>query len=153
MIECNPQTFFSWSFTAYGLSTGTASIKYQWLSEQGSIITAHRQYDIVKHGIMSGRWTQEESGQVIAVAQKPSPFSRSFNLRHASLELTLQAATAFTRNFEILLKGEVIGHIQPAHMFTRRATVVCPLTIPEDLQLFLFWLVGLSWKRSSESND
>ena len=152
-IECLPKSLCSWDFTARGLSSGGATVEYNWLTEQGRIIDAHRTFDIRKHGAFSGHWTLEQAGEVVAEAHKPSAMFRSFEVTGGAMQFTLRAESALTRAFEITVGQETIGSIRPAHAFTRRATIHCADTIPEHLQLFAFWLVGLTWRRSASSNS
>ena len=153
MIECLPRSLCSWDFTARGLSSGLATVEYDWLTEQGRIIDAHVAYDIRKHGLFSGRWTLEQAGRVVAEAHKPSAMFRSFEVASEAVHFTVRAESALARCFEITVGQQIVGSIRPAHVFTRRATIQCAGIIPERLQLFAFWLVGLTWRRSASSNS
>lgn len=152
MIECLPKSICSWDFTAE-LSSSTASVEYDWLTEQGQIILGNMGYDIRKHGVFSGRWTLEQSGRIVAEAHKPSAMFRSFEIDCHDAHFTVRAESALTRAFEIVLDERVIGYIRPMHAFTRRASIQCDGSIPELMQLFSFWLVGLTWRRSASSNS
>lgn len=153
MIECLPKSLCSWDFTAEGLSSGSTIIEYDWFTEHGRIIGAHRKYDIRKHGAFSGRWTLEQGRDVAAEAHKPSAMFRSFEITSQAAHLTVRAESAFTRAFEIMAGQHVVGSIKPAHAFTRRATIQCSSDIPEHIQLFCFWLVGLTWRRTARNNS
>jgi hypothetical protein len=151
MIRCLPRSLCSWDFTVIGLSSGTAIVEYDWLTEQGRIVVAHHDYRIRKQGVLSGRWTFEQPGRVIADAHKPSALSRTFHVSGgtAGPNLTLRAESAFFRAFEIISERRVVGRISPVHPFTRRSTIHCSSEIPEHLQLFAFWMAGLAWRRSA----
>jgi len=155
MINCQPRSLCSGDFTASGLSSGGATVEYDWFTEQGRIVIAQNAYDIRKHGVFSGHWTYEQCGRLVADAHKPSAMFRTFDIscRSEGLSLTLQAESAFHRAFEIISEQRVVGRIAPAHPFTRRATIQCSDVVPEHLQLFLFWLAGLAWRRSARSNS
>jgi hypothetical protein len=153
MIECLPKSLCSWDFNAGGLSSGSATIEYDWFTEQGRIVHSHIGYDIRKHGVFSGHWTLEQAGSVVAEALKPSAMFRSFEVTSQSVHFTVRAESALARAFEILVGQQVVGTIRPAHAFTRRATIQCSDAIPEHIQLFSFWLVGLTWRRSASSNS
>lgn len=153
MIDCLPRSLCSWDFTASGLSCGTAILEYDWITDQGRILTPRIGYDIRKHGVFSGRWTFEQSGHVVADAQKPSAMFRTFEISTEGVHLTLQAESAFQRVFEVLIDQQIVGRIAPIHAFTRRATIQCADVIPENIQLFAFWLVGLTWRRSARNNS
>jgi hypothetical protein len=155
MIDCLPKSLCSWDFTASGLSSGLATLEYDWLTEQGRIVIGGSDYDIRKHGVFSGHWTYEQSGYLVADAHKPSAMFRTFDIscKSEGLVLTLQAESAFQRAFEISSGERVVGRISPAHPFTRRSTIECSDVVPEHLQLFAFWLAGLAWRRSARNNS
>lgn len=149
VIECLPNSLCSWDYTMRGLSTGHAAIAYDWLTEQGVIASGNMEYDIRKHGFFSGQWTLEQSEHVIADAQKPSALTRTYEVSSGDLHFTLRAQSPFHRAFEIMSGNQLLGRILPAHAFTRRAVIDCSPTVPEPIQLFSFWLVALSWRRSA----
>ena len=153
MIECLPRSLCSWNFSAGGLSTGPALVEYDWFTEQGRIVSGDIAYEIRKHGMLSGRWTLEQAGAVVAEAHKPSAMFRSFEIGCQGMHFTVRAESAVRRAFDIIIDQRVAGSIRPAHAFTRRATIECPEIIPEHIQLFAFWLVGLTWRRSARSNS
>ena len=155
MIHCLPQSLCSWDFTVLGLSSGAATVEYDWLTEQGRMVIAHQECEVRKQGVFSGHWTCEQGGRVLAEALKPSAMFRTFEIscRGEGPGLTLAAESAFHRAFEILQERRVVGRISPAHPFTRRATIQCSEGVPEHLQLFAFWLAGLAWRRSARSNS
>lgn len=153
MIECLPRSLCSWDFTAEGLSSGCAAVEYDWFTEQGRIGGAGMDYEIRKHGVFSGRWTLEQTGVVVAEAHKTSAMFRTFEIASQQAHFTVRAESALTRAFDIMLGGQVVGDIRPAHAFTRRAVIRCSDMIPEHLQLFSFWLVALTWRRSARNNS
>jgi hypothetical protein len=110
-------------------------------------------YDIRKHGVFSGRWTLEQAGMVVAESHKTSAMFRTFEIAGQQALFTVQAESALTRAFEIMLGGQVVGDIRPAHAFTRRVTIRCSDMIPEHLQLFFFCLVALTWRRRARNNS
>jgi hypothetical protein len=155
MLQCQPKSICSCDFYVYGLSVGGADTEYNWFTEQGRIIIAEDIFEVKKQSIFLGHWTYEQHGRVIADAQKPSAFFRTFDISYGSegQSITLQAVSAFSRVFEIISEGRVVGSIAPAHPFTRRATIECSDSIPENIQLFAFWLAVITWKRSARNSN
>lgn len=153
MIVCTPKSIWSWNFNASGLASGNATVETYWLTEQGKIIYADVVYEIRKHGVFSGHWTMDRGGRVISEARKTSAMFRSFQISGDGIGFSLQAASPFTRVFEIGNGEQIVGRIQPAHAFTRRSFIECTDSIPELVQLFAFWLVVLTWKRSANKNS
>lgn len=152
MIHLIPKSLCSWDFHATGLSNGTASVEYNWASEQGRILMAHASYEVRKMGIFSGHWTLEQDASVVAEAHKPSPMFRSFEVTGCSDHLTVRAESPVSRVFEIEAGKRVIGQVRPDHAFTKHSTVECPDSVPEHIQLFAFWLAVLTWKRAANNN-
>jgi hypothetical protein len=130
---------------------GSTAVEFNFFTEQGMIRMGPRTMQVVKHGPMSGRWTLEEAGQVVAEAQKPNAFFRSFELRAESTLFTVEAQSPFVRAFDIRVEGRTVGTIRPAHPFTRRAFVECSPEVSEAGQLFSFWLAALAWRRAANS--
>lgn len=151
MIECVPISFFSGNFEVRGLASGAAIVEYRVFSEQGRIFCGGREYVIRKHGVFSGHWTLECADAVVASGRKVSAMCRHFEVAGESLELTLRAESVMTRAFEIKSGYTLLGSIRPVHAFTRKATIQCAESVPECIQLFCFWLVALTWKRSSNA--
>ena len=153
MIECLPKSICSRNYTVRGLAGGAASVEYDWVTEQGSINGQQMYYEIRKQGTFSGRWTLEQDGVVMAEGHKPSAMRRRFEVSSQAQNFTLRPESAFTRAFEIVVGERAVGSVRPAHAFTRRATVRCAETIPEHLQIFSFWLVGLMWRRRKRNHS
>jgi hypothetical protein len=153
MLTCIPQSLCTWDFRVLGASAGAAALTFNFLTEQGTISLGSNDFTVRKHGPMSGRWTLEHENQIAAEAHKPSAMFRAFELRVQDVQVAVKAQSPFTRCYDILSGGCVVGSIRPAHAFTRRAFVDCEAGIPELAQLFAFWLAVLTWRRSANSSS
>ena len=151
MIQCLPMSICPRDFIAHGLASGAATVEYNSFTEQGRILCAGVLYEVRKHGLLSGHWTLERNGTVVADARKDSAMFRRFEVSGESLHLTLRAESSMSRAFEISCGKHPLGSIRPAHPFTRRANILCADTVPEHLRLFCFWLVGLLWRRAENN--
>ncbi|MDB6174887.1 MAG: hypothetical protein JWL59_4198 [Chthoniobacteraceae bacterium] len=152
-ITCIPKSLCSWDFQVSGISTGLATLTFDFFSEQGSVFIGGTEYSVRKHGLFSGHWSLERGGEIFVDAKKPSAMFRSFELRAGDIQLTLKAHSAFTRSYDIVTDGAVAGTIKPAHAFTRRAFIECNEPVPEIAQLFAFWLVVLTWRQAARNNN
>lgn len=150
MLTCLPKSLCSRDFRILGASE-EAVVSFNALTEQGSISLGAAEYAIRKHGLMSGRWSLVYEGQTVAEARKPRAMSRSIDVQVAGEQFKLQPQSAFTRAFDLFLEGQAVGVIRPAHAFTRRAFVECRSPLPEEVQLFLFWLAALMWRRDEDT--
>lgn len=152
MLTCLPRSLCSWDFFVEGADGGPAYLAMKLMTEQGSVEFGER-FEIRKHGPVTGYWTLERSGEPVGDAQKLNPFTRSFDLRVGSDAFGLSAESAFTRAFDLHSGGSVVGAIWPAHAFTRRAFVECAPGVPELAQLFAFWLVVVTWRRTRNDGN
>ena len=149
MLTCLPQSLCSWDFRVPDAASGPAALTFNFFSEQGSLTLGGLEHSVRKHGPLSGHWTLERAGAVSAEARKPNALSRSFEVRCGDAPLRVEAQSASTRSFNLLAAGSVVGTIQPAHPFTRRAFIECGAAVPELAQLFSFWLVVVTWRRAA----
>jgi hypothetical protein len=46
-----------------------------------------------------------------------------------------------------------LGLIEPQGLLTRKAAISLPDTIPLPIQIFVIWLVLVSWKRESDAGS
>ncbi len=122
------------------------------MTEQGSIEIDAQRLAVVKHGVMSGDWSLNASGETIATAVKPNPFTRRFELT-ASQDSYELAAKAMSRRFDLRQDGTTVASIAPDHLLTRRSSVQVDESIPIELTAFAFWLAVLCWKRAARSSS
>jgi len=153
VLTCLPKSLCSWDYRVLGAEDGPAELTFSWVSEQGTIRFGADEFEVVKHGPLSGHWTLESGGQVIASAQKPSAVFRAYELSMAGADFAVKPQSAFTRCFDIEFAGQVVGSIRPAHPFTRRAFIECNSQVPELVQLFAFWLTAIAWRRAAQNNN
>jgi len=152
MLTCTKR-YFSWDFRIKGASAEDTEITFNAFSEQGNIYIGQEEYAVVKHGLLSGRWTLEYDDEVIAEAHKPHPLYRRFELKSFDLRYKLQARSALGRTFDILSDDQPIGEIRPAHPFTYRTRIQCKPEVHELVQLFAFWLAAMTWQRQAKNTS
>jgi hypothetical protein len=152
MLTCVPTSLCSWNYRVRG-PAGEGATTINVLSEQGSLSLGGAAYEVVKHGPMSGFWTLEANGEIVAEARKPSVMFRTVVVTCGEAALRVQAASAFTRTFELIIGESVVGSVRPVHLFTRRALMECDAAVPQLAQMFAFWLVVLSWRRTANKDS
>ncbi|MCK4998048.1 MAG: hypothetical protein KAS23_00885 [Anaerohalosphaera sp.] len=150
MLSAVPCSFFSWGFKVYCDSELLAIIDVAWLSEGGSFDYQGNTYNLRKAGFLSTEFSIEENGSVIASASKTAMI-RLFEVDYNNTQYTLRAASPLTRKFVIECGNEKIGQIAPNVFFARSCSIEIPDDIPIPVQMFMFWLVILMWRRSSNS--
>lgn len=151
-LTCLPESICSWNYKIiFADSKTTASAQFDIWSEQGGI-TLNSNYYSIQHARLSDKWTLESKGRVVAVAIKPNPFGRLFKVSYDSQNLVLRADSPFTRSFLIEQDDKLLGTIRPRHAFTKRASIDCPSSIAIPVQIFMFWLTVLIWKRAENNS-
>jgi len=152
MIRCTPRSLCSWDYDLNG-EGHQAVVEFNWGSEQGMIRAGGKHFDVCKQGVMSGHWTLEHSGVRVASGIKTSVFTRGFEIESPMGSLELLAQSAFSRSFALERAGRTIAVIEPAHAFTKRATIE---TAERDCDFptlaFAFWLTAINWRRAASNN-
>jgi hypothetical protein len=151
MLTAVPKRWFSWDFTVMEGSQAVAEIDISWWRERGMLTVQGVNYRVYREGRMSGEFILESADSVMARAEKPSAFHRSFTIDHEGRRYTLQAKTVFGRGFLLLEGDREIGSLSPEGIFTRRAIVDFPQALPLPVRVFIIWLAVILWKRESDS--
>ncbi len=152
MLLCTPRSAFSKQFYVTGEGGARGEVEFRIATEQGAIAWAGTTYEVRKHGPASGYWTLEDGEEILADARKLSVFRRKILIETSGLKLELLPRSSLRRAFDVLENGQVIGSIEPAHAFTRRAFLEFGPAVPVHIQLFCFWMVALLWRRARRNS-
>lgn len=153
-LTCLPQSVFSWNYTVtLADSDITALVELDFWGEQGSI-SFNSSYYRVQHSWLSKEWSLNLDDRIVAVAVKPNPVSRFFEISYDNQNLVLRAKSLWTRSFLIEQNDRLLGTIQPIHLhFTLGASIDCSSSITIPIQIFMFWLTVLMWKRAADASN
>lgn len=151
MLRAVPKSWFSSEYRVLENNATVAIIDLSWWREAGELTVGGSTYRVYREGLMSGPFVLESGGAIIARAEKPRAFYRSFLVEHDEKEYTLEAESALYRKFVLSEGGERIGSVYPEHALTRKAVVDFPEEIPLAVRIFMFWLVMILWKRASDA--
>ncbi len=151
MLKAIPNHWFSWDFTVMEGSQSVADIDVSSWREKGLLTVQGVTYEVYREGLMSGAFILESAGSVLARAEKPSAFRRSFIIEHVGRQYTLCATSAFRREFLLSEDSREIGSLSPEGIFTRRTRVDLPEELPLPVKVFIIWLSIILWKRESDS--
>lgn len=151
MLTCLPQSICSWNYLITEPDIA-ASIEFDFWTEQGKITLGSDLY-FVQHTWLSGEWSFVSENSILALAVKPNPFTRIFQISCGNDSLILKAESPLTRSFLIEQSSVLLGTISPMHPFTRRAFIDCSQSLAIPIQLFLFWLVVLMWRRAANNSN
>ena len=147
IVRSNSLFLWDYSFFVDGNSIG--AMKFNLLSENGSIAIDGKHHEVRKGGVFSGTWSVIHAGEVIETAHKPSMFARRMDLERE--RLTIRPRSAFGRTFIIEKNAREVGRIEPHHIFTSSHTIRLGVEIPLVESAFMSWLSVLSWRRSSRN--
>lgn len=153
MLRAEPKGFFSWDFRVYDGGQEIAEISLDWWTESAEVLIAGENCRVYREGLLSGAFNFEVRGVVVARAEKPSAFFRRFLVRSDGREYDLKARSPFTRRFGLYESGRLVGTIEPMGWFTRKAVIALPDDTPSPVQVFMFWLVWIMWRRAARSSS
>ena len=152
-IQAKPKSIFSWSFDLFVDHELLTTMDMRWFKEGGLFHWNDCEYRLGRENLWSGDFFLNKDERQIAKATKTSPFARKFILKLTAGELVLSAVHPLTRVFHLTDGNNVIGIIKPDHILTRQCTIQLPDTLCVPEQVFIFWLVVLMWRRSTNSNN
>jgi len=151
MLKAVPKSWFSSDYKLLENDTTVTIIDSSWWREAAELTIKGSTYRVYREGLMSGSFVLEGDGSILARAEKPSAFYRSFVVEHGGKKYTLEAESAMFRKFVLSEGGQQIGSVYPEHALTRKAVVAFPEEIPLAVRVFMFWLVMILWKRDSDA--
>lgn len=151
MLTAVRKGWFSWDFTIADGTRPVADVDMSRWGESGEVKVGAVAYHVSREGRFSGDFLISGAGSTLARARKPSPFSRTFEIRHEGQQYVLRKASFFGRGF-VLLKGDrQVGSVSRMALFSRSALIDLPDELPLAVQVFITWLVFVSWKRSARA--
>jgi hypothetical protein len=151
MLKAVPKSWLSSDYKLLENDTTVTIIDSSWWREAAELTIKGSIYRVYREGLMSGSFVLEGGGSILARAEKPSAFYRSFLVEHGGKKYTLEAESAMLRKFVLSEGGQQIGSVYPEHALTRKAVVAFPEEIPLAVRVFMFWLVMILWKRASDA--
>ena len=151
MLECVPQSIFSWTFDILGAPEGPGTVAFNVFTEQGTLTLGTDPFAVEKPSLLSGTWRLLHDGRPIAEASKTSAFRRRFAISGVGGNWVAQA-TSLGRSFELLDGDTAVGVIKPNSAFGYRSYVDCDPRVPALDQIFAFWLVVMAWRRAAKSD-
>jgi hypothetical protein len=147
-----PSHWYSWDFFVTDDGRQLAEFNLSSWREKGVVWVDDIAYSLDRESPL-GDFVLEHAGSVIARATKPSAFRREFVIRYKEKPYTLQAQSAFSRNYVVLDGSTEIGSIAPESLFTRTASVMLPDDWPFLLKSLAMWLTIIQWKRGAAAGS
>ena len=151
MLTAVPKSWFSWDFTVMDGTRAVGDIDVSCWREKGVITVEGADYRVYREGLMTGDFILASDDKVLVRAKKPSAFRRAFIVEYAGKQYTLRPTSAWGRAFALLDGDRVVGMLSPRGIFTRRAAIELPETMPLSVRIFIIWLAVIIWKRESDA--
>ncbi len=149
MLRAIPKSWYSQDYVILENDTKIASVDFAMWREAAELTTRDASFRMFREGLINGSFVLKAGVSTVALAEKPSAFSRLFRVTHAGKQYTLEAGAVFGRKFVVSNGQNQIGSIFPEHCLSRKAVVDLPEDIPLAVRIFMFWLVMVLWKRAS----
>lgn len=176
VFDCSLQSFVSWNYViTVSDSDFTASVEFDDWGEEGKITLPSSHYkvkdkfsisdqeytNLAQSGLASysekglfvwldGEWLLEKDDQVVAIARKANPLTRVFKVFHQEQIFLLKAKYPFTKSFVVEQNNQLLGTIRPKNYWTKQAIIDCSSSISVPMQIFMFWLTSLMWRRDEQ---
>jgi hypothetical protein len=147
ILQVAPTHWYSHDFTVHHASRQLADVDVAFWREEGLLTAEGVRYRVCRESWMSGVFVLQRDGSVIARAEKPSAFFRTYLIRYGDRQYTLRARSAFQRAFVLLDGSRQIGTIEPHNPFTNKATADLPESWPPAVRAFVIWLTMIQWRR------
>ena len=151
MLEAAPRHFLSNDFVLRSSDRTIAELDVSAWRERAEFELEGVSYRLYREGFMSGAFVLERAGVIVARAVKPSVFRARFELDIGGQAFTLRKASVFSSRFAVFAGDRQVGEIRRARLFTRRAILELPSEWSAAIQLFVFWLALVIWKREARA--
>jgi hypothetical protein len=144
MLNVIPKPWsYAFSVTDEGVSIAQ-SINLSWWRDRSDLRIDGKNF---RARCDSRSFVLESEGKVVARAKRPRLFARALNIEYSDHRYKLRAKSAFRRQFLLMDGATQIGSISPQGLFSRKAVVDLPETLPLFLRVFIIWLTMTLWKQ------
>ena len=121
------------------------TVRFGWVREVGSFEFDGESFRIARETSLGAFVLTGASG--VACRARQIAYSRRFEVDVDGQKVTLAPRSLFSRGFVLKKAGVIVGDIQRT-WFTGKATIDLPEDLPQTVQIFLYWLATIMWRRS-----
>lgn len=146
MLQARPTSCLSWNYRLLQDGRTIGLIDQSTWRERATCTIGGVRFELYREGTV-GDFILEFEGAVLARAQKPRFLTRQFVVAFEGRTYELKAVSAWTREFVLRVEDVVVGRIEAESLFNRHARLRLPESLPLPVQVFVFWLVVLMWRR------
>ncbi len=148
MLSAVPKSWFSRDYEFIANGAVVAKIDLSIFRERGTLTIHGQDFEFGRESLWAGTFFLRRAGATVVTAKKPSVFRRELQVKFGGRAFSLVVASFFGRRFLLREGGREVGSVAPAHMFTRKAIVDLPESLPLEVQVFMAWLVINIWQRN-----
>jgi hypothetical protein len=149
MLDAAPHSAFSWGFTVSRNGTRVAEIGMAWFRERADVRIGDERYTVSRESVLKGTFALRGAGRVMARARKVRAWTQTVEVDAGGRVFELRPLRAWKRPFGLFEGGAPVGRVAPTGWLTRRAVIDLPGDLPLPVQVFLFWLVVVLWRRGA----
>lgn len=150
-LTFSPQSLFTWNYWVLEQEV-IGAIEFNFGQDSGQISLGSTAY-VIQQDRRSGEWLLLANNTVQASAYRFGSSTHSFDVTYGHQRLSLRSGrfggTALTIHRQ---DGTLLGDIRPNSLVKRKAKLHCSPELGVPIQLFLFWLTALIWRRTSHPN-
>lgn len=149
MLLGKPKRFFSADYSLFDGDREVALLDVSSWRERATLEIDGAAYTFAGQGVFGRTFLLQRDDHTLATAEKPSAFRNRFEVEHQGRRYQVEKAGFWRRDFAVLDNGRQIGSVRASGVFSRDVTVDLPADWPLPLQVFVFWLVLVLWKRQA----
>lgn len=147
MLTAYARGFFQKTYEIRDDGNAAANLEASSWKEKAEVELDGKTYRFKREGAFSGPFLLLDVENVIAYAEKPSAFKERFEIFHYGKTYELRKRSIWKGTFNLEENGKVIGIVRPSGFLRRKALIDLPEELPLVLQIFIFWLALIIWKR------
>ena len=151
MLEARPAGTFSRDYVVTAPDGHVvATIDPAWFRERAEVVMDGSTYACRSRGIFRPEFTLAVADRTIAIVRRRGAFSRRLEVEVAWRRFELRPRSIWSRAFELVGDdGKPCGAIARRGFFRRDAVIDLPEELPSAVQVFLFWVVLVIWRRAA----
>lgn len=153
MLRAIPKGWWTLDYELFDGERPVGQIEFKFGSEDAIITIGSDEFLVRSEGWIGRTYFLEtRGGQQLASAEKPL-FSSGYTLTVNNRTYSLERDLGFMNpNYSIVDGTGAIGSITPDSILSHKSTIELPANIPLQMQAFIFLLVAMTWKSSSDAS-
>jgi hypothetical protein len=140
-------------FTVLEDGRPVAAVRFAWLSRESELVVGDMVYKACQEHSGYGFFVLKDQDRVVARAQSlRTLFQDSCTIEYAGKRYQLERASIFGAKYVLREEGQVVGHIEPERVLTKRTRACLPEGLPLVVRLFIVALAMDLWVNRIEAD-